>query len=103
MGDKRVKKDKSTIGKAFGTVLRRLREETGLSHINFSDRLEMNRTHYGRIERGEVSPGLDTIEVLARGLNIEVSELMILVDQERKRIVKGYVVKTGSGEKEIKF
>ncbi len=98
-----MKKDKDMIGKAFGTVLRRLREETGLSHMNFSDRLEINRSHYGRIERGESSPRLDMIEILARGLNLEVSELMILVDRERKRIVKGYVVKTGSGEKEIKF
>jgi len=93
-----MKKDKDIIRKAFGTVLRRLREETGLSHMNFSDRLEINRSHYGRIERGEASPRLDTIDILARGLNIEVSELMILVDRERKRIVKGYVVKTGPSE-----
>ncbi len=80
--------------------MRRLREKTGLSHMNFSDRIDINRSHYGKIERGEASPRLDTIDVIADGLNIELSELMILVDQERKRIVKGYVVKTGPSERD---
>lgn len=43
------------------------------------------------------------VEILARGLGIEVSELMILVDKERRRIVKGYVVRTGPSEKETKI
>jgi len=85
---------KGAIDKAFGMVLRRLREEkTKQSHLSFSSTLGINRSHYGRIERGEASPRLGMIETLAHGLNMEVSEVMILVDKERKRIISGSVVK----------
>ncbi len=88
--------NKQTIERTFGIVLRRLREKTGLSHINFSTQIGVNRSHYGRIERGESSAGIGMIEKLSHGLNLEVSELMILVDKERKRILRGFVVKVKS-------
>ncbi len=81
------------VEKTFGRVLRRLREKSGRSHLIFSEHLNINRTHYGRIERGEASLRLRMVEALAKGLGLEISELMILLDKERKRIVKGYVVK----------
>lgn len=89
--------EEEAIENVLGRVFKRLREEkTGLSHVNFSARLEVDKTHYGRIERGETEPGIRIIDKLATGFGLELSELMILVDLERKRIKEGHVVKTKS-------
>ncbi len=82
------------VEKILGKVFKRLREEkTGLSHVNFAARLEIDKTHYGRIERGETEPGIRIIDKLAKGFGLELSELMILLDKERKGINEGHIVK----------
>jgi ribosome-binding protein aMBF1 (putative translation factor) len=82
------------VEKVLGRVIRKLREDkTGLSHVNLAARFEIDKTHYGRIERGETEPGIRIIDKLAKGLGLELSELMILVDKERKKIKEGHVIK----------
>ena len=50
--------------------IRRCRKERGLSQQDFAYDIEMDRTYFGGIERGERNVSIDNIERIAKGLNI---------------------------------
>lgn len=61
--------------KSFGKNLRRLRNSKGLSMEQFAFDSNMEYRHLGRIERGEINTTISTVLVLAKALDVEVSEL----------------------------
>ena len=67
--------------KAFGHFLRGRRLAENVSQEAFAYQLGINRTYYGKIERGENSVTLDKIEAIASYLNLSVSELFIQIEQ----------------------
>ena len=70
------------LGKPFGRVLRRRRQELGLSQEALGFQAEVHWTYISQIERGVKSPTLRIIEDLAEALEIEVSVLMQMAEQE---------------------
>ncbi len=70
------------LGKPFGRVIRRRRQELGLSQEALSFRSEVHWTYISQIENGLKSPTLRIIEDLAGALQIEVSVLMRMAEQE---------------------
>ena len=64
------------INKAFGSRIADLRKQQNLSQEDFANKCSLFRTYIGAIERGEKSPTLNTIEKLAKGLNISITELL---------------------------
>lgn len=65
----------SDIVRRFGEKLRELRKAKNLSQEALSKEAGLDRTYVGKIERGEKSPSLHTIEKLANILDVEISEL----------------------------
>ena len=61
----------------LGKRIASLRIGANLSQEKFAERCNVHRTYIGAIERGEKSPTLVTIEKIARGLNISISELFV--------------------------
>lgn len=53
-----------------------LRKLAGLSQEAFAFKCGFDRTYMGIIERGEKSPTLNTLDKIAKGLNIPLSHLM---------------------------
>ena len=68
--------NKTLINIAFGKRLVELRKTTGLSQEAFAFKCGIDRTYIGIIERGEKSPTLNTLDKIAKGLNITLSQLM---------------------------
>lgn len=68
--------NKTQINIAFGKRLVDLRNATGLSQEAFALKCGFDRTYIGIIERGEKSPTLNTLDKIAKGLNITLSHLM---------------------------
>lgn len=66
----------------FGAVVRRLRTEKGLSQEGFADVCGLHRTHMGLIERGKGGISFATALRVATGLNLPLSSLILLVEQE---------------------
>jgi transcriptional regulator with XRE-family HTH domain len=56
--------------------LRKLRGERGLSQEELADRAGLNRNYVGMIEREENAPTVDTLEDLARALDVSVIDLV---------------------------
>ena len=63
-------------GKAFGGVLRRLREDNGLSQEVLGFESGYHRTYISLLERGKKSPSLQTVFNLSKALKIEPAELI---------------------------
>ena len=63
----------SEISKAVGDRIRTLRNEQNLSQEELAERANINPTHLGRLERGEKSATLDSLEkvVIALGITFE--------------------------------
>lgn len=64
-----------TINEIFGKKVAEIRKLQNLSQEELAFRCGVHRTYIGAIERGEKSPTLNTIEKIAKGLNIEIINL----------------------------
>ena len=59
----------------FGQHVKKLRQQAGMSQETFADKCGLDRTYVSGIERGIRNPTLEVIEVIARGLEIELTHL----------------------------
>lgn len=66
---------KNDVNIAFGRRVAELRKKASLSQEQFAFKCDIDRTYIGTIERGEKSPTLNTIEKIAKALDISKSEL----------------------------
>ena len=66
----------TNVNKDFGKRVAELRKKAGYSQEQFAFKCGVDRTYVGVVERGEKSPTLNTIEKIARALDISMSELL---------------------------
>lgn len=59
----------------FGSRVRSLRNERGLSQEDFADLCNLDRTYISGIERGIRNPALRNIEAIARALDVPLGVL----------------------------
>ena len=64
------------IARAFGTAVRALRLERELSQELLASLADIERSHMGKVERGEHMPTLAIVFKIARGLGCSVVEVM---------------------------
>jgi transcriptional regulator with XRE-family HTH domain len=69
--------------KAFGSVLREIRDQTGLSQLDVYVKFGIDRTQLSAIERGVQSPTLRTIVRFARAYRVSLAELMRRTEKSR--------------------
>jgi transcriptional regulator with XRE-family HTH domain len=65
-----------TFEQALGTALRQRRIGLGYSQESFADHIEMHRTYYSAIERGEKNLQLSTLTRVCEGLKVRVWEIV---------------------------
>jgi transcriptional regulator with XRE-family HTH domain len=65
----------------LGEFLRDARKAAELSQEAFADKIGINRTYYGNLERGENSISIDKLQQISRALNIPLSELFKQVEK----------------------
>lgn len=61
---------------AFGDRVRGARTEAALSQEQLAELSGLHRTYVGHIERGAVTPTLDTIVRLAQAMDLDPAELV---------------------------
>jgi transcriptional regulator with XRE-family HTH domain len=69
-----------TLAKKVGAVIRRLRNDAGLSQEDFADLVGVHRTYIGAIERAEKTVTLDTLQKIAVALKVKMWELIRLIE-----------------------
>jgi len=68
------------VAKAFGEVVRALRTASGLAQDEFALTANVDRSYYGKLERGERQPSLALLLRVAGALGISGAELLALVE-----------------------
>lgn len=68
--------EKSRIQLLFGTRCKELRHADGASQESFALRIGMDRTYYASIESGRRNVTLQSMEKIAMGFGITLSELL---------------------------
>ena len=67
---------KEDILHQFGKRVKELRTQNKLTQEQFAQKTGLHKNYIGMVERGERNPSLINIQVIARGLEITISELM---------------------------
>lgn len=62
--------------KAFGEVVRSLRERQGMAQDQFALLANVDRSYYGKLERGERQPSLGLLLRIANGLGVSGASLV---------------------------
>ena len=70
-----AQKSRSIVDR-FPQLLRKVRTDKGLSQEELADLAGLHRTYISQIERGLKSPSLRSLEQIANGLEITLSELL---------------------------
>lgn len=68
--------------KALGRVIRRLRKERKVTQEVFSGFAVITRSHLAMIERGQKKATLDTLLKIVSALDMRLSDLFRLVEEE---------------------
>ncbi len=69
-------------GTAFGKVLRRMRENAGLTQEQLGFEAELRRTYISILELGQQQPSLTTLLKLAKALSCPAAKLISEVEKE---------------------
>jgi transcriptional regulator with XRE-family HTH domain len=62
--------------KQLGEMIQRLRKGAGISQEEFAEKINISRTHMGHIEQGRRKPSLRILEKIAKGLRVQVKDLI---------------------------
>lgn len=68
--------DDSEVLLAIGAAIRSMRKDMGISQEELSHRSRLDRSHMGRIERGERNLSLVNLVRISRGLACTPSEIL---------------------------
>lgn len=68
--------EEASLQVRFGAAVRQRRSALGFTQDNFADTIQMHRSYYSAIERGERNLTLETMARVAEGLGIKVATLM---------------------------
>ena len=73
--------------KVIGKIIKKMRENKGLTQEVLSGLAGLDRTHYSKIERGLRSPTIETLFKIADALDIEPHEIMIEIEKSVNEIM----------------
>lgn len=66
----------SDASRELGVAIRRSRIEKGFSQESFAAQIDLDRSYYGAVERGEHNVRIDTLATIAAGLEVPAWELL---------------------------
>ena len=70
---------------AFSRVVKRRREEKGLSRAALAEMAGLHQTYIGLLEREERSPNLDTAKAIASALGLTLTQMVAEAERLSKR------------------
>ncbi len=74
-----------TTKELLGARIKELRKARQLSQEQLSEKINIDSKHLSRIEVGKSYPSLDTLEKIAKALNVEIKDLFEFMHQVRNK------------------
>ncbi len=84
---------KATTKKLLGARIKELRKARGLSQDQLSEEINIDSKHLSRIEVGNSYPSLDTVENIAKALDVEVKDLFEFAHEVKEGELKRSIIK----------
>jgi len=84
MPPRRRVKPRSPDHAALGRAVEELRREAGLTQEGLADRIESEFPAIGAVERGTSNPTFTSLLRLARGLDVDLSELVARFERAKR-------------------
>lgn len=84
---------KATTKKLLGLRIKELRKGKGLSQEQLSEEIDIDPKHLSRIEVGNSYPSLDTLENIAKALNVEIKDFFEFAHLARGTDLKQNIIK----------
>lgn len=84
MPPRRQVKPRSSDHAALGQAVEELRHEAGLTQEELADRMNTESPTVGKLERGVANPTLVSLLRVARGLEVELSEVFARFERIRR-------------------
>ena len=83
MQEKRIQRARISVAHcSLGTAVRQLRVVRHISQETLGTRAGLHRNYVGAIERGEINPTFLTLLRLASGIEIPLSGLIVLTEEQ---------------------
>lgn len=73
----------------FGDRLKKIRKEKNITQLELSEMMSISRSSIAQYENNIYQPNIETIELIANTLNIDVSELF--EDKSKTRLISKYI------------
>jgi transcriptional regulator with XRE-family HTH domain len=80
MAKRQPRSKRSEIVRAFGARLRELRRSRGMTQADLATAARATAAYVWRLEAGDVSPGLDVLDRLAKALGTTAADLLPAVE-----------------------
>lgn len=77
---KRATSFEPEVAKAFGSVIRAERQRLQIAQDQFALTAHVDRSYYGKLERGERQPSLGLLLRVAKGLGVPAADLVQAVE-----------------------
>ncbi len=77
----------------LGARIKELRRTKKLSQFQLSEKIGIDPKHLSRIEVGKSYPSLDTLEKIAKVLNVETKDLFEFMHHTRSKELTGNIIK----------
>lgn len=74
--DERMSRENHALLIRLGERIKRLRQRKGYTQTDLTVHLDMNRGHLSDVERGKREVGIITLQVIARGLDTTMANLL---------------------------
>ena len=93
------------IKELFGLRLKELRKNKGISQAELSELISVDAKHISRLETGKTFPYAETLESLAKALNVPVKEFFSFEYLEESKVtIEGIEeLLVGAGEEKLKL
>jgi len=79
----------ANLARAFGAAVRALRSEKGIGQELLASRASVERSHMGKVERGEHLPTLAIVFKIARALDCSTAVLMAETERQLAAVPDG--------------
>lgn len=66
---------RSNISEKIGKKIAELRKEKGLTQEQLAEKINMDRTFVGYLEKGDRNPSVETANKIARALGVDISDI----------------------------
>jgi transcriptional regulator with XRE-family HTH domain len=70
------------LANQIGACIRTLRQQTGLSQVEFGEKCGFYQTYLSRVENGKANPTINALEVVANALGMTVFDLFDFVREQ---------------------